>query len=94
MRVDTTGRTPSSPAASGWTERSFAPTGSTWLRLAETVPADSLSAVSGRIVEILHEYHATDGSGGSDDLLRAGAYVLRRPAELADSVSEEPTTRR
>jgi len=56
---------------------------------AETVPADSLSAVSGRIVEILHEYHATDGSGGSDDLLRAGAYVLRRPAELADSVSEE-----
>jgi len=56
---------------------------------AETVPVDSLSAVSGRIVEILHEYHATDGSGGSDDLLRAGAYVLRRPAELADSVSEE-----
>lgn len=56
---------------------------------ADAVPLDSLSEVSRRIVEILHDYHGTGGSGGSVDLLWDGAYVLRRPAELADSVADE-----
>ncbi|MCU4800057.1 hypothetical protein OB920_06700 [Halobacteria archaeon HArc-gm2] len=56
---------------------------------AETVPLDSLSTVSRRIVENLHEYHATDGAGHSTDLLWDGAYVLRRPAELDSAVTDE-----
>lgn len=53
----------------------------------EQVPDDapavgSLPRASGRVVKILHSYHATDGGGSATDLLREDAYVLRRPAEL------------
>lgn len=43
---------------------------------------ESLPRASSRVIKVLHDYHATDGSDTSTDLLRGDAYVLRRPAEL------------
>lgn len=55
----------------------------------DAVPVDSLSDVSRRIVEVLAGYRATDRSRDPDELRREAAYVLRRPAELAESVGDE-----
>jgi hypothetical protein len=47
----------------------------------DAVPVDSLDRPSARVAKILHSYAQTGGEGGCADLLRDGAYVLRRPAE-------------
>jgi len=46
------------------------------------VQVDALDRPSARIVKILHSDIQSEGQSGSADLLRDGAYVLRRPAEL------------
>ena len=45
------------------------------------IHVDSLKRPSARVIKILHSNNATRGAGASADLLRDGAYVLRRPAE-------------
>lgn len=42
---------------------------------------DSFERPTARVLKILHSHAQTDGEGGSSDLLREDAYVLRRPAE-------------
>lgn len=48
----------------------------------DAVRVDTLDRPSARVVKILHSSVQSKGQGGSADLLRDGAYVLRRPAEL------------
>ncbi|MDS0220295.1 hypothetical protein NDI54_02905 [Haloarcula sp. S1AR25-5A] len=53
----------------------------------DAVPVDSLDRPSARVVKILHSHAQTGGESDSDDLLRNGAYVLRRPAERESPLS-------
>lgn len=61
---------------------------------ADAVPDDARSVedlprASGRVVEILHGYHSTDGEGSAADLLHGDAYVLRRPAERDGPIADD-----
>ncbi|MBV0902387.1 hypothetical protein [Haloarcula salina] len=48
----------------------------------DAIRVDALDRPSARVVKILHSDIQSEGQSGSADLLRSGAYVLRRPAEL------------
>lgn len=53
----------------------------------DAVPVDSLDRPSARVAKILHSHAQTGGEGGSADLLRNDAYVLRRPAERESALA-------
>ncbi|WP_424001545.1 hypothetical protein ACOZ4I_16695 [Haloarcula salina] len=53
----------------------------------DAVQVDALDRPSARVVKILHSDAQSDGQGASADLLRDGAYVLRRPAELESQLA-------
>ncbi|WP_336336189.1 hypothetical protein [Haloarcula brevis] len=54
----------------------------------DAVPVDSLDRPSARVAKILHSHAQTDGDGASADLLRNGAYVLRRSAERESPLAD------
>lgn len=53
----------------------------------DAIPVDSLERPAARVVKMLHSNAQTGGEGGSAELLRGDAYVLRRPAERESALA-------
>jgi hypothetical protein len=54
----------------------------------DAVTTEDLPRAGGRVAKILYTHAVTDGQGGPEEGMRGDAYVLRRPAELADGLPE------